>query len=210
MNPVHFLGFDSRVYYCRRCPAPESYAVQSVSMIYHRYRVFNTKSSWAPAFRTNWKFLAQCCARYFCKNYARIEKRIRGGRGSRSSTEGRSAKPPSLSRSLVKVDAKRLHDLHLIFRALVDRSISRCLNWALRRRWISLSLVRKACASRNCWRTQARDGRRPHVCRTVCASRNVTGTGARLLVGCRRTVMSSGALSPSSSGASSLSAPVTV
>ena len=40
--------------------------------------------------------------------------------------------------------------------------------------------------------------------RTSTRSDGSTGTGARFLVGCRRTVMSSGALSPSSSGTSSL------
>ncbi len=57
-----------------------------------------------------------------------------------------------LSRSLVQVDPKKLHDLHLIFPALVVPNISRYLSWALPRKWISLSPVRKAYACHSCWR----------------------------------------------------------
>jgi len=71
--------------------------------------------------------------------------------GDRIVLEGDNQKQADfLSRSLVKADPKKLHDLHLIISSISHRNISRCLSWASRRRWISHSPVRKACACHNC------------------------------------------------------------
>jgi len=41
-----------------------------------RYEVFESKTLSMPVFSANWQFLAQYYARYFCKNYGRVEKLV--------------------------------------------------------------------------------------------------------------------------------------
>src|SRR5882757_5626385 len=104
--------------------------------------------------------------------------------GDRIVLEGDNQKQADfLSRSLVKVDAKRLHDLHLII-----SSISRPEHLTL----FELGIAKKGgfrfrwspkparLATVGGW--QARDWRHPHVCRTVCAIAGGPGTkcGSRL------------------------------
>src|SRR5258708_25327502 len=73
--------------------------------------------------------------------------------GDRIVLEGDNKKQADfLSRSLVQVDAKRLHDLHLIISSISRPEHLTLFELGIAKKWISLSLVPKACASRNCWR----------------------------------------------------------
>src|SRR5258707_14128659 len=73
--------------------------------------------------------------------------------GDRIVLEGDNQKQADfLSQSLVKVDPKRLHDLHLIISSISRPEHLTLFELGIAKKWISLSLVPKACASRNCWR----------------------------------------------------------